>query len=78
MKYQQNKSKKISGKLKMGSSSLFVPISVFSQRDVGVLESLCVFLKDKCSLRYCEIAHALHRDQRTIWNSYQKAKVRGR
>lgn len=50
----------------------FIPISILSDRRVGALEAVVVYLKDQCNLTYHEIAQLLNRDDRTIWTTYQK------
>jgi len=54
--------------------NIHVPITVFSNRNLGVLESLVEHLKDKEDLTYHQIALILKRDDRTIWTAYQQAK----
>ena len=52
----------------------FIPLDVLKNRDLGVLESITVYLKDKKNMKFSEIARSLDRDQRTIWTTYTKAK----
>ena len=54
-------------------SDLNVPVSSFSNRDFTVFESLVYWLKDQ-GLTNHEIAVRLHRDDRTIWSVYDRAK----
>ncbi len=51
-----------------------VPSSIFSDRSRSILEAATTYLKEekKCTLRH--IAHLLHRDERTIWTCYSRAK----
>lgn len=56
------------------SSSEQVPIDLFSQRDVGLLESLVEYLKEHRNMTYHEIAVLLNRDDRTIWTAYNQVK----
>ena len=51
-----------------------VPLEVLKNRDLGVLESLTVHLKDEQNMKFSEIDRALERDDRTIWATYHKAK----
>jgi len=53
--------------------NLKVPTSIFTQ-DLGGLEALCKYLKENVGTSYHEIAIMLHRNDRTIWTSYQKAR----
>ncbi|MBU0979301.1 MAG: hypothetical protein KJ709_00710 [Nanoarchaeota archaeon] len=52
---------------------LNVPISIFADRRLGMLESLTFYLHDKKKLSFHEIAAMLKRDDRTIWSSYHNA-----
>jgi len=54
------------------SSKLAIPIEIFKDRNVAVLESLVEYLKDKKGLSYHEIAVLLNRDDRTIWTVYNR------
>ena len=54
--------------------SLMVPISIFQDRRLGLLESLVVHLKEKEGLKFAEIAKLLNRDHRTIWTTHAKAR----
>jgi hypothetical protein len=51
-----------------------VPVSVFTDRGLGVLESIVVYLKDGKGLRLSEIALLLKRSPRTIWTVYHRAR----
>ncbi|MFH0978176.1 MAG: hypothetical protein V1837_02630 [Candidatus Woesearchaeota archaeon] len=51
-----------------------VPIAVFKDRNLSILEHLAEFLKDTIKLRYSEIARLLDRDQRTVWTAYVRGK----
>ncbi len=55
-------------------SYLMVPIKIFGNRKIGVLESLVEYLKDKEDMRFSEIAKTLDRHYNTIRTSYVKAK----
>ncbi|HLC65313.1 MAG TPA: hypothetical protein VJI46_04280 [Candidatus Nanoarchaeia archaeon] len=50
-----------------------VPVSVFSARPLGILESLSKYLHENVSLSFSQISTILNRDPRTIWTSYHKA-----
>lgn len=50
----------------------FIPVSIFQNRVFSVLESLTIYLKENCGLRYCKIATLLGKDQRTVWTVYQR------
>jgi hypothetical protein len=55
-------------------SGIKVPLSAIRDRELGVLESLSLYLKETLNLRYCQIARLLHRDQRTIWTAVSRAR----
>lgn len=50
-----------------------IPISIFSTRKMTTFEALVMHMKD-LGYTYHEIAVMLKRDDRTIWNTYQRAK----
>jgi len=50
-----------------------IPVNIFANRRLGVLEALVVYLRDS-GLRYSQIGSLLARDQRTIWTAYKRAK----
>ena len=50
-----------------------IPVSIFSNRKLGLLENLAKYLKDNLDMKYREIAKLIGRDNRTIWASYNKA-----
>ncbi|NCN64744.1 MAG: hypothetical protein GW779_01680 [Candidatus Altiarchaeum hamiconexum] len=56
------------------ASYLMVPIKIFGNRKIGVLESLVEYLKDKENMRFSKIAKTLDRHYNTIRTSYVKAK----
>lgn len=51
-----------------------IPVSIFSDRKLSVLESLILYLKDTQNLTFSQIASLLDRDYRTIWTSYSRAR----
>ena len=50
-----------------------IPLKLFSNEKLGVLEVIVKYLKENTSLSYSDIAKLLNRDQRTIWTTYSKA-----
>ncbi|MBN1792907.1 hypothetical protein JW826_04465 [Candidatus Woesearchaeota archaeon] len=52
---------------------LRLPLSLFSNSNLGVLEVVVKTLKENYALDYCKIAKFLGRDDRTIWTSYKNA-----
>jgi hypothetical protein len=59
---------------KVISEQKSVPIDLFSQRDVGLLESLVEYLKEHRNMTYHEMAVLLNRNDRTIWTAYNQVK----
>ena len=61
-------------KLSVKESKFFIPVSIFKDRKLSVLEALVSYLKDNFNLRYREIAVLLNRDERNIWTVYNRYK----
>ena len=51
-----------------------IPIEVFSNPELGILEALIKYLKEDTGLSFSEIADLLSRDERTIWTAYNNAR----
>ena len=66
--------KKNDATLVIRSKTIRVPLRVFSERDIGLLESISVYLRDKKHMGFSEIGRLLNRSERTIWSSYHAAK----
>jgi len=56
------------------TDELVLPLHIFKDRRLGMLESTIVYLKDSKNLTFNQIAKELNRDNRTIWSAYHKAK----
>ncbi len=52
-----------------------IPISIFT-KELGGLEAVVKYMRENLRMKYSEIAKLLNRDDRTIWTSYDKAKVK--
>ena len=59
------------------SSEITVPISRFSNSNLTIFEGVVLFLKEK-GLTNHEVAVMLHRDDRTIWSVYDRAKKKSK
>tara|TARA_Y100000310_G_scaffold345304_1_gene463558 strand:+ start:2998 stop:3420 length:423 start_codon:yes stop_codon:yes gene_type:complete len=59
-------------KKKRIKSTLLIPISIFEDRSLSIMEILVEYMKEKRKLRYHEIASLLNRNDRTIWTIYQR------
>ena len=69
-----NKAKeKYSNSFEIIGTKIFLPVSIFKNRKLTVLESAIIFLKQR-DLKHSEIANLLNRDQRNIWTIYSRAK----
>ena len=55
-------------------SGVKVPVSIFHDRKLSVLEAISEYLKEERSMRFCEIAQAINKNQRTVWTVYSRAK----
>jgi DNA-directed RNA polymerase specialized sigma24 family protein len=53
-------------------TKIYLPISIFENKKLTILESLVKYLKSK-NMKYIEIAELLNRDQRNIWTVYSRA-----
>ncbi len=69
-----NALKKRKEKLVVRESEYKIPVSIFKDRKLSVLEAIVAYLKDNYNLRYVEISKLLNRDERNIWGVYDKAK----
>lgn len=51
-----------------------IPVDIFTDRKVSVLETISEYLKDERQMTYHEIAVLTNRNDRTIWTCYNRAK----
>jgi predicted DNA-binding protein (UPF0251 family) len=56
------------------TDEISLPIEIFKNRKLGMLESAVLYLVDDLNLSFNKIAKMLNRDNRTIWATYHKAK----
>ncbi len=54
-----------------------IPVSVF-RKELGMQEAVCLYLRDEQGLTFAEMAKVLHRDYKTVWTAYSKAKKKVR
>lgn len=59
--------------LEIVQEELHIPLVLFNDRRLGVLETLVKYMKENLGMKYVEIARILNRDNRTIWATYDKA-----
>ena len=55
-------------------NNINIPIYIFQDRTLSVLEIMVEYLKEKLKLNYHEMGVLLNRDERTIWTCYNRAK----
>ena len=60
--------------LSFEESNIKIPLFIFKDRSLSILEALAEYLKEELNLRYCKIAVLLNKDPRTIWTVYNRAK----
>ncbi|MDO8528299.1 MAG: helix-turn-helix domain-containing protein, partial [Nanoarchaeota archaeon] len=58
--------------IKINEDAVFMPVSIFKNKKLTILESIILHLKEK-GMKYSEIAELLNRDQRNIWTIYSRA-----
>lgn len=58
------------------ASSFFIPLSLFYDRKYSPLEAVVRYLKEDCKQSYHQIALLLNRDDRTIWSTYHRMKIK--
>ena len=55
-------------------SKIQIPLHIFHDEKLSILEAIVTHLKEHHHLKFKEIALALNRDQRNIWTIYQRSK----
>ena len=55
-------------------SEILIPISIFVDRSLSVLEVIVEYLKENLHLTYHQIALLTNRDDRTIWTVYNRSQ----
>jgi len=70
--------KKMQERFLLTYSKFYIPLPIFKERSLSVLETIIEYLKEELNLRYCQIAALLNRDDRTIWTVYNRAKKKRR
>jgi DNA-directed RNA polymerase specialized sigma24 family protein len=72
--YSNSKKRKFKKMNKRMQKEICIPLSAFSNSNLGIFESAVKFLREERSMRYHAIAEITGRDERTVWTAYQKAK----
>lgn len=57
--------------------NVWLPVSLFTIKTLGPLQSIVVYLKDHSKLSFNEIAKLLNRDNRTVWAVYHRKRKEG-
>jgi len=77
-KTYHNSENKLSKPFAIKKTAFYIPLSIFRDKSLGVLETLVYYLKEEKQLTFHKIALLLNRDDRTIWTTYHRAvKKRG-
>ena len=53
---------------------ILIPLSIFLDRGISVLEAVSEYLKDSKGFSYHDMAVLLNRNDRTVWTCYNRAK----
>ncbi len=69
-----NAAKKLPETFSLAEEGLHIPLSLFRERKLSVLETIVMHLKDEYSMTYHQIAALIRRDDRTVWTVAQRAK----
>jgi len=69
----KNASSKMPGKFQL-DWSIKIPLSIFSNRKLSILENLVYFLVEKYKLSCREVSEMLHKSSSTVWTTYNRAK----
>ncbi len=69
-----NASKKMPEAFVLEGVSIHVPIELFQDRTASPLEVVVNYLKNELGFKNHEIAKLLHRNQKTIWTTYNRKK----
>ena len=57
--------------MEIKKTKIFLPISIFENKKLTILESIITYLKEK-EFKFSEIAKLLDRNQRNIWTTYSR------
>jgi hypothetical protein len=72
----KNACKRHPGRLMASSVGYVFPIRQISQGRYTILETIVVYLKEQYHLSFSSIAKLLHRDPRTIWTVFNRARLK--
>ena len=63
-------------KFVISEPNYWLPVSVFTDKELGPLESISKYLVENAKMEYSEIAKLLNRDSRSVWSCYRKSKLK--
>lgn len=58
----------------LDKDKLLIPVSIFANRKLSILESISIYIKDKFNMSYHEIALLLGKNDRTVWTVVNRAR----
>ncbi len=73
----RNARKKCPEELDLCDYAYSIPTPIFADRRFNILELIVAYLKDHYGLSFKAIAEKIHRDYKTVWTVYSKAKKKG-
>ena len=53
-----------------------IPITIFDNKSLSALEAIVKYLREEHNISFVKISRLLNRSDKTIWATYQKAKVK--
>lgn len=65
---------KLPAQMPKKNSKYAIPLKVFSSQKLSAMEALVHYMKSTYNLKFSEIGKLTHRNERTIWTSYDRAK----
>jgi len=68
-----NASKKMKGKIIVEKRGISIPLDIFKNRKLSILESTVIYLKEQ-GFKNSEVADMLGKDPKNIWTLYSRAK----
>ena len=51
-----------------------IPLAIFLDRNISILEALCEYLKEEYDISFAVIGRLTNRDERNIWTAYHRTK----
>ena len=57
-------------------NDLLIPVSIFKNRNLSILENLVTYLKNELSVSVKKISSLINKNISTVWTSYNRAKAK--